>query len=127
MLGWNLYMKRRGIKPAEFLKGCSNLDQAKQRFDAKRVKAPDDATILEYLESMVVLETVATVLQAETAESVPPEEDPVSAQIIDDPPITIETADSNAEGDYVPKRGKGRKRKQASDSEETTEEEDERG
>jgi hypothetical protein len=126
MLGWKLYMKRRSIDPRDFLKGCSSIEQAKQRFESKKIKAPDDETIAQYLESM------SNAAPSPNADQVPAEIEAAPSKELILVPIPVdylavpEEPAIVAEIDSPPKRRKSRKKKQATDSDESTEEEDAR-
>jgi hypothetical protein len=135
MLGWTLYMKRRGIKPEEFLKGCSNIEQAKQRFESKKVKAPDDATIIQYLESISKAENELNVIEVSIQQKinfnggmVQPDSEkksipPITAKI--ESAIIVDSSTVDDQDDLPLKRGKSGKRKQNNDLKEKMEKEDE--
>lgn len=124
MIGWELYVKRRGIDIATFFKGCTSIEQAKQRIESKRVKPPDDATIAKILESIEPIESVIDnrVISLEIREIVNIEKLPVLILNVD-PPTIIDAAPINDGEDQLPKRGKGRKKKQTG-VEEVADEED---
>jgi hypothetical protein len=127
MIGWELYVKRRGIDIATFFKGCASIEQAKQRIESKRVKPPDDATIAKILESIEPIESVIDnkVISLEIREIVNVEKLPVLILNVD-PPTIIDAAPINDDEDQLPKRGKGRRKKQTG-AEEVADEEDGHG
>jgi hypothetical protein len=125
MLGWSLYMKRRNVKPEEFLEGCSNLEQAKQRFDSKKIKAPNDAIILQYLEDMSNAASNSNFVKVSIEDKVTPSKELIFVSSSVDSFESPEESTITSEINSLSKQKKGRKKKQLIDSEELKEEEDE--
>jgi len=125
MLGWSLYMKRRNVKPEEFLEGCSNLEQAKQRFDSKKIKAPNDAIILQYLEDMSNAASNSNFVKVSIEDKVTPSKELIFVSSSVDSFESPEEPTITSEINSLSKQKKGRKKKQLIDSEELKEEEDE--
>jgi hypothetical protein len=123
MIGWDLYVRRRGIDTAKFFKGCTSVEQVKQRIESKKVKPPDDATMARLLESIVPIDVAEErkVISIEVRETVSIENLPILTVTVDPPTVTDPEPVLDDE-DQAPKRGKGRRRKQTSVDEATDEE-----
>lgn len=115
MIGWELYVKRRGINPVAFFKGCTSIDQAKQRIESKKVRPPDDKTIAELLENVRTKEkeTEGNNISLELQDTVSIETLPVVTVNVD-PLEVIDTPPQNDDEDASPKTIKTRKKKQTS-------------
>jgi hypothetical protein len=115
MIGWELYVKRRGINPATFFKGCVSIDQAKQRIESKKVRPPDDKTIAELLEHVRAKEkeVEGNVVSLELHDAVSIETLPVVTVTVD-PPRVIDGPPQNDDEDASLKTSRSRKKKQTS-------------